>query len=161
MAATTGFALLSMTSNIVQSVGACTALGVLNSRISAPAEKARPTPVITIAVTAGASSARSIASTMPVRVARSSPFTGGLSRLTMATPSRVSYRTVITGPSSGGCETDPRCTIVHHSCTMVHHTSDLRPVVPPGSARDRSRAGYSASCGNHLALLDYGELDSL
>src|ERR1700730_16758940 len=77
MAATTGFALLSMTSNIVQSVGACTALGVLNSRISAPAEKARPAPVITIAVTAGCCWARGGASTQPARVPPCRPLTRG------------------------------------------------------------------------------------
>src|SRR5262249_14013742 len=43
--------------------------------------------------------ARSIPSTTAVRVARLSPFTGGLSRVTMATPSRTSYRAVIPSPS--------------------------------------------------------------
>ncbi|MNL78101.1 hypothetical protein D3C87_2044170 [compost metagenome] len=67
-AATTGLDEPSSTRITECSVGSCMALGVLNSRMSAPPEKALPAPVMTMALTAASSSARVMPSTMPSRV---------------------------------------------------------------------------------------------
>jgi hypothetical protein len=91
MAATTGLEAYSRVRIAVARLGSARAFGVLNSRMSAPPEKAPPAPVITIAETAGSASARRTASTMPVRSAWPSPFTGGLARVMIAMPSRVEY----------------------------------------------------------------------
>jgi len=69
----------------VCSVGSVSALGELNSRMSAPPEKALPAPVITMAFTAGSCAARCRPSTAAVRVARPRPLTGGLFSVTTAT----------------------------------------------------------------------------
>ena len=50
IAATTGFSEFSTILITVCSEGSCKALGVLNSRISAPPEKAFPPPMMTIAL---------------------------------------------------------------------------------------------------------------
>jgi hypothetical protein len=60
MAATTGLPDASIAAQISCAVGASTMFGVLNSVISAPAQKARPSPVRTTAwIASSASAARS------------------------------------------------------------------------------------------------------
>jgi hypothetical protein len=61
----------------VWSVGSAVALGVLNSRMSAPPENALPPPMSTTAWTAGSASARSMPAMMPLRSSWPRPFTGG------------------------------------------------------------------------------------
>ena len=78
MAAMTGLSLASTMLITVMSEGSCMALGVLNSRISAPPENPLPSPTITTALMAVFSAALAIPSTIPVRVACPSPLTGGL-----------------------------------------------------------------------------------
>ena len=53
IAATTGLSAVSIASMTVSRFGSAKLLGVLNSLMSAPPEKALPAPVITIALTAG------------------------------------------------------------------------------------------------------------
>ena len=62
--------------------------------MSAPPEKPRPAPVITIAWTFGSASAAFSASTAAVRTAVDRAFTGGLSSVTTAIPSTVSSFTI-------------------------------------------------------------------
>ena len=85
IAATTGLARPSAVRIRVCRVGSVRAFGELNSRMSAPPEKALPAPVITTALTEGSSSARCSASTAAVRVARPRPLTGGLFSVMTAT----------------------------------------------------------------------------
>ena len=75
----------------VRSVGSAIDFGVSNSRMSAPAENILPAPVRTMASTASSAFARSTAATIAVRSAWPRPFTGGLSSVTTATPSRTAY----------------------------------------------------------------------
>src|SRR5262245_43757832 len=69
------------------------ARGLPNWRMSAPAMKLRPAPIITIALTDGSASPFSSASTMPSRTPGPSALTGGLSMVTMPIPSSTSKRT--------------------------------------------------------------------
>ena len=59
-------------------VGGSEDLGVLNSRISAPPEKALAEPMMTSAFTAGSAAALFIPSMMPGRSTLPRPLTGGL-----------------------------------------------------------------------------------
>ena len=68
-AATTGLAECSMARMTESRLGSCKALGVPNSRMSAPPENALPAPVMTMALTAGSALARSSPLVMPTRVA--------------------------------------------------------------------------------------------
>jgi hypothetical protein len=85
MAATTGLVEPSSARITLGSVGSWPALGVPNSRTSAPPEKARALPVSTMACTCGSASAWSSAATMPLRKAWPRPLTGGLFSVTTAT----------------------------------------------------------------------------
>lgn len=98
MAATTGLLLDSTALMTACSVGSCVALGVLNSRISAPPEKALPAPVITMALTLASSPAFTMPSTMPRRVEWPRPLTGGLLSVMTATPSWTLYSAVMLVP---------------------------------------------------------------
>jgi hypothetical protein len=75
----------------VCSDGSASAFGELNSRMSAPPEKALPAPVMTIALTAASACARRRPSTIPVRSAWPRPLTGGLSMVITATSPWVAY----------------------------------------------------------------------
>ncbi len=77
-AATTGLSAFSIASMTVSRFGSAKVLGVLNSLMSAPPEKALPAPVITIALTAASARAFFTPSKMPLRVACPRPLTGGL-----------------------------------------------------------------------------------
>ncbi len=72
-------------------LGSASAFGESNSLMSAPPEKAFPAPVMTIAFTAGSAAARSSPATRPLRSSYPRPFTGGLSRVMIATAPRVVY----------------------------------------------------------------------
>ena len=84
-----GFLKASCASLISGSVGDIDDLGVLNSRMSAPPEKALAEPMITSAFTAGSASAFFIPSTMPGRSTLPRPLTGGLFMTMTAMPSRT------------------------------------------------------------------------
>ena len=86
-AATIGFAFASMARINVLSAGSANVFGVLNSRMSAPAENALPAPVITMPTTRSSAFARSIAASSSLRTACPSPFTGGLENVITATRS--------------------------------------------------------------------------
>ena len=77
MAATTGFGLDSMAMMRLCRVGAANMAGVLNSLMSAPAENSPLRPVMTIADTAGSSTAVLMASVSSRRVAAPRLLTGG------------------------------------------------------------------------------------
>ena len=68
-------------------VGDIVDLGVLNSRMSAPPEKALAVPMITSAFTAGSAAAFCRPSMMPGRSTLPRPLTGGLFMAMTATPS--------------------------------------------------------------------------
>ncbi len=90
MAATIGFVLLSSRRINDSRFGSASALGEPNSRMSAPPEKARPAPVMTMALTALSACAFSTPSAMPRRVSKPRPLTGGLFSVMTAMPSRRS-----------------------------------------------------------------------
>ena len=91
MAATTGLGHCSTARITVSRFGSASALGVLNSLMSAPPEKALPAPTSTTALTAGSAAARSSPATIPARTSCPSPLTGGASRVITATAPRVEY----------------------------------------------------------------------
>ena len=91
IAATTGMAFCSRVRITVSRFGSASALGVLNSRMSAPPENALPAPVSTMALIAGSYCARRTPSTMPVRRAWPRPLTGGLSMVMTAMSPCVAY----------------------------------------------------------------------
>src|SRR5690348_3060119 len=97
-AATTGLPEFS-TARITDSrFGSAMALGVPNSRMSAPLENALPAPVMTTAFTAGSAFALSSPCVMPTRVACDSPFMGGLAIVMTATSPCTLYSAVIPVP---------------------------------------------------------------
>ena len=69
IAATTGLPLASTVRITLLNVGSAVALGVLNSRMSAPPENALPAPMSTMAATAASAFARAMPAAMPARVA--------------------------------------------------------------------------------------------
>ena len=70
--------------------------GLPNSVMSAPPEKPRPAPIMTIALTAGSAAAAFSASIACERSACESAFTGGESSVTTAiSPSRDAWTTVL------------------------------------------------------------------
>ncbi len=85
IAATTGFPLPSATRITVCSVGSALAFGVLNSRMSAPPEKALPLPTMTMASQPASALALSIPATTSLRVSNPSPLTGGFASVMTAT----------------------------------------------------------------------------
>ena len=85
IAAITGLVALSTTVITVRSVGSASIFGVPNSRISAPLEKTRAEPMITIALTLASASACSMPATICIRSACEKPFIGGLSTVITAT----------------------------------------------------------------------------
>ena len=87
IAATTGLLLVSTILISVIRLGSARALGPSSSVMSAPAEKARPAPVSTMALTAGSAAAFVSPSAMPTRLAKPRPLTGGLFIVTTAMPS--------------------------------------------------------------------------
>ncbi len=89
MAATIGFFSRSCMSLISGRVGDMVDLGVLNSRMSAPPEKALAEPMMTMACTAGSASALCMLSAMPGRSTLPRPLTGGLFMTMTAMPSRT------------------------------------------------------------------------
>src|SRR5687768_1459291 len=95
MAATIGLGEASSERITLRRLGSCSALGVPNSLMSAPPEKALPAPVITIALTAASSRAFERPSVMPRRVAKPSPLTGGLARVITATSPSTLYSAVM------------------------------------------------------------------
>src|SRR5262249_42818105 len=76
------------------------ARGLPNWRMSAPAMKLRPAPIITIAFTPASTSPFSSASTMPSRTPGPNALTGGLSMVMTPTPSSTSNRTSSFSPSA-------------------------------------------------------------
>src|SRR5262245_19428702 len=90
MAATTGLELASSTSGTGR-LGC--ARGLPNWRMSAPAMKLRPAPIMTTALTAGSLSAFSRASMMPSRTPGPSALTGGLSMVMTPVLPSTSNRT--------------------------------------------------------------------
>jgi hypothetical protein len=90
MAAITGLLLASTASMTCSRCGSAACAGVLNSRMSAPPENTLPVPVITTTLTFGSLRARCRPPTMPRRIARFSPLTGGLSICSTATSPRRS-----------------------------------------------------------------------
>ena len=79
MAATTGFLLSSAIRMSVASVGSADDAGVLNSRMSAPPEKALPAPIMTTASICESPFARSSPAAIAERTTCPRPLTGGLS----------------------------------------------------------------------------------
>src|SRR3990172_2732050 len=71
--------------------GSAAAAGVLNSRMSAPPEKALPAPIRTTAFTFRSATARSMPSTIPWRRACPRPLTGGVLNVTTATSPWTAY----------------------------------------------------------------------
>ncbi len=90
MAAITGLALSSISLITVRRLGWATALGVPNSRISAPPEKPAPEPIKTMAATLGSALARSTPATNAWRSSSPRLLTGGLSSVRTAMPSLIS-----------------------------------------------------------------------
>src|SRR4051812_40508590 len=86
---------------ISRKLGEAPALGVLNSRISAPEQNARPPPARTIAFTAGSAAARARCSMTAWRMPCASVFIGGLSkRITAVAPWTVYSAPLMRPPSS-------------------------------------------------------------
>ncbi len=85
MAAMTGFCPCSMAAMTVISIGSAVSWGVLNSRMSAPPEKALPAPMSTTALTSSSAAARSSPASMPLRNSYPRPLMGGLLRVMTAT----------------------------------------------------------------------------
>ena len=85
MAATTGLCIPSSVAMIWCSVGVAVAFGVLNSRMSAPPEKALAEPMMSTALTALFLVAASRPAMMPVRSSCPRPLTGGLFSVMTAT----------------------------------------------------------------------------
>jgi len=90
MAATTGLGLASTISITVCKLGSANALGVPNSLMSAPPEKARSEPIRTTAWTLLSARAASMPATICVRNAWLKPLTGGLLSVMTATLPRSS-----------------------------------------------------------------------
>ena len=96
-AATTGLPEFSRAEITLSRLGSWVALGLPNSRMSAPPEKALPAPVRTIDLTAASALAWASASVMPIRVAYPRPLTGGLLSVITATSPWTLYSAVMLG----------------------------------------------------------------
>src|SRR5699024_1863026 len=95
IAATTGFALSSISAITSRLVGVARARSVPNSVMSAPPEKIRTDPVSTTAITDGSASARPMPSATAARTAYPRPLTGGLSISMIATSPSTRYSAAI------------------------------------------------------------------
>ena len=86
-AAITGLGEASTAAISSRELGEMAALGVLNSRISAPEQNARPPPISTMAFTVASAIARCSAPSTPLRKVCASVFIGGLLKRITAIPS--------------------------------------------------------------------------
>src|SRR5690349_2878185 len=91
IAATTGLPSASIAAISSRKLGEATDFGVLNSRISAPAQNARPAPASTTAFTDASAAARARCRMSASRSACASVFIGGLSRRMTATAPSTAY----------------------------------------------------------------------
>ena len=94
-AAKTGLSEFSHARMTLNKLGSWMALGVPNSRMSAPPENALPAPVMMIDLTAGSALALLNPSVMPTRVDKPKPLTGGLLMVMMATSPITLYSAVM------------------------------------------------------------------
>src|SRR5512145_2185888 len=119
------------------------ARGLPNWRMSAPAMKLRPAPIITIARTLASASPFSRASRMPSRTPGPRAFTGGLSMVTMPTPSSTSNRTSGFSPAASAMTFPPACAASSASRgsdrDCLRNTVDFQARPQLGSRREGGR----------------------
>src|SRR5215831_4400160 len=119
------------------------ARGLPNWRMSAPAMKLRPAPIITIAFTPTSTSPFSSASTMPSRTPSPNALTGGLSMVMTPTPSSTSNRTSSLSPSAMAFP--PACPASSASRGGIELLSQHCRFSCPAATQKRSRSDEARS----------------